>query len=163
MYDPDPGDAAARLPLRAYSSVWQLRGDAWSSLADATKRLVDASVPANRRDTLQKEITDTLLLLDPLETYWAYPGRGQLQRLREMCEEGDFESAAQIADTVAAGLSGAVRAAGPALQPAEEDRPARPEPTGRPAFEVLVVDDIPTTEGEALREAMRRLRRPEDP
>jgi arginine decarboxylase len=164
MYDPDPGDAPAGLPLRAYSSVWQLRGDAWSSLADATKRLADASGPADRRDTLQKEITDTLRLLDPLETYWAYPGRGQLQQLREMCEEADFESAAQLAGTVAAGLSGHVRDAAPAVQPADEDGPARPaEPAGRPAFEVLVVDDISATEGQALREQLRRLRRPEDP
>src|SRR4029077_20460584 len=37
------------------------------------------------------------------------------------------------------------------------------EPTERPAFQVLVVDDIPTPEADALREEIRRLRRPEDP
>ena len=63
------------LPVRAYNSVWQLRGDAWSSLADATKRLFETSLPADQTDTLRKEVASLIQLLDPIETYWAYPGR----------------------------------------------------------------------------------------
>ena len=56
------------LPLRAYNSVWQLRGDAWSSLADATKRLFETSLPADQNETLRKEVASLLQLLDPIET-----------------------------------------------------------------------------------------------
>jgi hypothetical protein len=56
------------LPARAYNSVWQLRGDAWSSLADATKRLFESSLHADQNDTLRKEVASLFQLLDPIET-----------------------------------------------------------------------------------------------
>jgi arginine decarboxylase len=132
------------LLARAYNSVWQLRGDAWSSLADATKRLFDTSLPANQSDTLRSEVAALLQLLDPLETYWAYPGREQLHQLREMCEDDDYEAAMRIADTVNRHL-------------------VRHETVGRPVFEVLIVDDISQDEAQALREELHSLRREEDP
>ena len=61
---PDPSTVPR---LHAYTSVWRLRADAWTSLADVTKRLADTLTPTDLRPGL---------LLDPLETYWAYPGRG---------------------------------------------------------------------------------------
>ena len=94
---------------------------------------------------MQARITELVLLLDPLETYWAYPGRGRLQQIGALCDTGDYESAMRLTDTVRRQLSG------------------HEEPTERPAFQVLVVDDIPTPEADALREEIRRLRRPEDP
>jgi len=131
------------LPMRAYNSVWQLRGDAWSSLADATKRLFETSLPADQGDTLRKEVASLLQLLDPIETYWAYPGREQLHRLREMCEDDDYETAMRIADTISRHL-------------VRHER-------GRPVFEVLIVDDISQDEVQALREELHSLRREEDP
>ena len=70
---PDPSTVPR---LHAYTSVWRLRADAWTSLADVTKRLADALTPTDLRPGLQARITELVLLLDPLETYWAYPGRG---------------------------------------------------------------------------------------
>ena len=131
--------------LHAYTSVWRLRADAWTSLADVTKRLADALTPTDLRPGLQARITELVLLLDPLETYWAYPGRGQLQQIGALCDTGDYESAMRLTDAVSRQLSG------------------RDDPTGRPVFQVLVVDDVPTPEADVLREEMRRLRRPEDP
>ena len=139
---PDPSTVPR---LHAYTSVWRLRADAWTSLADVTKRLADALTPTELRPGLQARITELVLLLDPLETYWAYPGRGQWQQIGALCDTGDYESAMRLTDTVSRQLSG------------------RDDPTGRPAFQVLVVDDVPTPEADALREEMRRLRRPEDP
>ena len=139
---PDPSTVPR---LHAYTSVWRLRADAWTSLADVTKRLADALTPTDLRAGLQARITELVLLLDPLETYWAYPGRGQWQQIGALCDTGDYESAMRLTDTVSRQLSG------------------RDDPTGRPVFQVLVVDDVPTPEADALREEMRRLRRPEDP
>ena len=77
--------------LHAYTSVWRLRADAWTSLADVTKRLADALTPTDLRAGLQARITELVLLLDPLETYWAYPGRGQWRRIGALCDTGDYE------------------------------------------------------------------------
>jgi hypothetical protein len=84
--------------------------------------------PTDLRPGLQARITELVLLLDPLETYWAYPGRGQLQQIGALCDTGDYESAMRLTDAVSRQLSG------------------RDDPTGRPVFQVLVVDDVPTPE-----------------
>jgi hypothetical protein len=122
---PDPSTVPR---LHAYTSVWRLRADAWTSLADVTKRLADTLTPTDLRPGLQARITELVLLLDPLETYWAYPGRGQLQQIGALCDTGDYESAMRLTDAVSRQLSG------------------RDDPTGRPVFQVLVVDDVPTPE-----------------
>ena len=131
--------------LHAYTSVWRLRADAWTSLADVTKRLADALTPTDLRPGLQARITELVLLLDPLETYWAYPVVADCNSIGALCDTGDYESAMRLTDTVSVSC------------------PADASPTGRPGFQVLVVDDVPTPEADALREEIRRLRRPEDP
>ena len=123
-----------------------------------------ASIRPGAPTTRVWEGCNALRLLDPLETYWAYPGRGWLQQLREMYEEADFESAAQIAGT---SPRASPRTSGTPRRPSSAEPrapPARaPESTWPPAFEVPVVDDVFATEDQALREEMRRLRRPKDP
>jgi hypothetical protein len=54
--------------LHTYTSMWRLRGDAWASLADVTKRLSDALTPDAQRPALQEEARELVRLLDPLET-----------------------------------------------------------------------------------------------
>ena len=102
-------------------------------MADVTKRLADTLTPTDLRPGSQARITELVLLLDPLETYWAYPGRGQLQQIGALCDTGDYQSAMRLTDTVSRQLS------------------VRDDPTGPPAFQVLVVDDVPTPQADALR------------
>ena len=61
---PDPSTVTR---LHAYSSVWRLRADAWTSLADVTKRLADTLTPTDLRPGLQARTTELVLLPDPLE------------------------------------------------------------------------------------------------
>jgi arginine decarboxylase len=164
MHNLDSGNARFGLGLTTYNSVWQLRTDAWSTLVDSTKRMFDVALPADQRAALHQEIISILQLLDPLETYWAYPGRPRLQLLREMCDANDYESAMQLANSATRRLSGEVRNLRAAVQPDDLDGLVRPpDRVWRPAFEVLVVDDISPAEAEGLRDEMHRLRRPEDP
>ena len=86
-----------------------------------------------------------MLLLDPLETHWAYPGRGQLQQIGALCAARDYESAMRLTDTVSRQLSG------------------RDDPTGRPVFQVLVVDHIPTPEAGCPARGDAQAAPPEDP
>jgi arginine decarboxylase len=144
--------------------MWRLRGDAWASLADVTKRMSDALTPEDQRPAMRDEVGELVRRLDPLETYWAYPGRGELEQIAALCDVGDYESAMRKADTVTRVISGNVEGPGVA-RGAASVAAARgaAEPTGRPAFQVLVVDDLPEAEVAHLRQEMRRLRRPEDP
>ena len=134
--------------LHAYTSMWRLRGDAWASLADVTKRMSDALTLEEQRLTLRDEVSELVRLLEPLESYWAFPGRGQLEQIAALCDLGDYESALQMADAVTRVISG---------------NPAETDASGRPTFQVLVVDDLPEAEVTHLRQQMRRLRRDEDP
>jgi Orn/Lys/Arg decarboxylase, major domain len=163
MSDLETPDVSRTPRLHAYTSMWRLRGDAWASLADVTKRLSDARTPNELRPALQDEAGELVRLLDPLETYWAYPGRSRLEQIALLCDIGDYGSAMRKADTVTRVISGNIEEA--AAEPGDAFAIAARDavPTGRPAFQVLVVDDLPEADVTRLREEMRKLRRAEDP
>jgi arginine decarboxylase len=150
--------------LHAYTSMWRLRGDAWASLADVTKRLSDDRTPDEQSPALQDEVRELVRLLDPLETYWVYPGRSRLEQIALLCDTGDYQSAMRKADTVTRVISGNIVEATTA-EPGDASAIAARSAVsaGRPAFEVMVVDDLPEADVTRLREEMRKLRRAEDP
>src|SRR5919109_4199133 len=80
MYDRSPHLPSAR----AYNSVWQLRVDVWSSIADLAKRLSDPALTREGRADPERELTDLIELVAPFETYWADPGSRRVGQLREM-------------------------------------------------------------------------------
>ena len=86
--------------MHAYTSMWRVRGDAWASLADVTKRMSDALTLDDQRLALREQVSELVGLLDPLESYWAYPGRGHLEQIAALCDVGDYEAAMKMADTV---------------------------------------------------------------
>jgi hypothetical protein len=52
--------------LRAYHSVWQLRFDVWSSIAELTKQLADPTMPPDDRPASERELGELLgLVADP--------------------------------------------------------------------------------------------------
>jgi arginine decarboxylase len=111
MSDLEIPDVSRSPRLHAYTSVWRLRGDAWASLADVTKRLSDDRTPDELRPALQEEARELVRLLDPLETYWAYPGRSRLEQIALLCDIEDYESAMRKADTVTRVISGNIEEA----------------------------------------------------
>jgi arginine decarboxylase len=164
MSDPDSPDLATHPRLHAYTSMWRLRGDTWASLADVTRRLSDTFTPDDQRRALENKAGELVRVLEPLETYWAYPGRNELQQIASLCDDGDYESAMRRADTVTRAISGGVEE----TAPAESGAPSAAEPrveesTTRPAFQVLVVDNLRKADVSHIRGEMRKLRRAEDP
>ena len=152
MSDLEIPDVSRSPRLHAYTGMWRLRGDAWASLADVTKRLSDAVTPDELRPALQDEARELVRLLDPLETYWAYPGRSRLEQIALLCDIGDYESAMRKADTVTRVISGNIEQAATA-EPGDASAIAARSvvPAGRPAFQVLVVDDLPEADITRLR------------
>ena len=148
MSDLDASDLPTGPRLHAYTSMWRLRGDAWASLADVTKRMSDSLTLEDQRLPLRQQVSELVRLLDPLESYWSFPGRAHLEQIAALCDLGDYESAMQMADTVTRVISG---------------NPAETDASGRPTFQVLVVDDLSEAEITQLHQQMRRLRRDEDP
>jgi arginine decarboxylase len=140
------GPARGARPLGAYNSVWQLRIDTWSALADLSKRLLDGALPDDERGTLEREIDELVDLVDPIENCWASPGPHHVRMLREQLAAGEYELASKAIDGITRDLVG-----------------DSPRASSRPSFEVLVVDDLTPPEAETMREQLRRLRRPEDP
>jgi arginine decarboxylase len=135
------------LPLRAYNSVWQLRVDAWSSIADHAKRLSDPMLAPDGRADVESELGELLDLVASVESYWAIPGPQQVGELRKLFDAGDYELVSKAVEPIARSLVG-------------DSRSVEPR---HPSFEVLVVADIATEEAEALAAELRQLRRAEDP
>src|SRR6516164_7896228 len=110
------------LTARVYNSVWQLRADAWVSLADVTRRLItdppaaapdapgepgpDDAGPGTAGPCAEPlgRVEELLVLLEPIENCWAYPGRAGLSELRRLHRLGDRKALAARA----AGLSRAL-------------------------------------------------------
>jgi arginine decarboxylase len=152
----------------AYNSVWQLRVDAWSSIADVTKRLHDASLPQDRRADLEGELGALLDLVAPIENYWAFPGPQRVGQLRELLVAREYELASRTVEAIARRLVGDPSPAERDLLygQGDDERPVQPVPVqpvlGRPSFEVLVVADLTNQDADQLCEELRRLRRLED-
>jgi arginine decarboxylase len=159
---------ASRHPPRAYNSVWQLRVDTWSSIADVTKRLSDATLPQDQRAALEGDLGQLLNLVAPVETYWAHPGPQRFGQLRKVLAAREYEPAGSTVDAIIRRLVGEPTPAdlGVPSGRADDHRAGQlvsEEPRRvRPSFEVLVVGDVTGQEADQLRAELRRLQRPED-
>ena len=141
-------DGSSHVPsARAYNSVWQLRVDVWSSIADLAKQLSDAALTPDGRANRERELTELLESVAPVENYFASPGSRHVGELREVFTAGAYDLGSRTVEPIARALVG--------------DAPSRERE--RPAFEVLVVADIAADDEQALVEELRRLRRPDDP
>jgi arginine/lysine/ornithine decarboxylase len=159
---------ASRHPVRAYNSVWQLRVDTWSSIADVTKRLSDATLPQDQRAAMEGDLGQLLNLVAPVETYWAHPGPQRIGELRKLLAARQYEPASLTVDAILRRLIGDPAPADLGVPPTRADDQRAGQPASeelrrvRPSFEVLVVGDLTGQEADRLRAELRRLQRPED-
>ncbi|WP_311379775.1 ornithine decarboxylase [Arthrobacter sp. ISL-48] len=113
------------------------------------------------------QIRRATALLGSVESYWAFPGLGTVGRLRGLIHAGLYQEALELVDGARAGMWRPRRgheqptprisgSADPGVQEAGETTVVRPR------FEVLVVDDIPERDAEALKGDMLAQQRPAD-
>src|SRR4051812_2450156 len=165
------------MDLKDFFAAAEVREDKWQQLNSvgqawaqaAQKRESEISVG----DGLRDEALALLAELEPLETFWAFPGIALLSSLHEALEEGDAERFAHLTVQISRNLLGGVYRRQPNAWNLDEQADGEPiqrapayfEGDGhRPYFEVLVVrGGVSAEQRERSRAEIRKLRRSEDP
>ncbi len=158
--------------LSDYYSATQLRSDRWTSLKSTAAALAKSKQGGRSHAQLIDRTRMILESLDPIEMYWAFPGKSGMEHLRRLLVGTDYEAFARIVTRIVrALLSGSYRgkiatvvaewdADGPAEEEAVETLEERAH--ARPYFEVLIVDDLSPLQEEKQCRALREIRRPDD-
>jgi arginine decarboxylase len=157
------------VPVGAYNSLWQVRTDAWSSLEESTAQLALAATQQHPVEQLAEAVAGWLDVIGPIERFWAFPGSQAFLKLRRLFTGGKYDRCAALAASLNRALATDSYRGGQAFdRAAEEDAydPLWPRPeqarADRPYFEVLVIEDMSEEQERALREELRRWRRPDD-
>jgi arginine/lysine/ornithine decarboxylase len=161
----------------AYNSLWQLRNDAWSSLEEAAAQLVLSSGQPGQQsqhaqesvEQLSDQATRLLDTLGPIERFWAFPGTQAFQRVRRLFTAGKHDRFAAVVSEINRALASDSYRTNPAWELGNNDDaydrdvlPMEQARLDRPYFEVLVVEEMSGQQETALREELRRWRRPDD-
>ncbi|MGA7051040.1 MAG: ornithine decarboxylase [Mycobacterium sp.] len=159
--------------LHAYNSLWQVRGDSWCRLEEAADRLTRPTTTGALKEKCVSACQEQLARLSTLEPYWAYPGSPQFARVQRLFAAGSYDKFGQAVARINRALStesyrsGDVDNAGaddldmfPADPRQLEHQPASQR--DRPYFEVLVVERMTEDQERALRNEVRKWRRPDD-
>ena len=157
--------------ISGYYNASQLRADTWSRLKNLTSRLDQAHRQQGKTATFKREAEQALELLEPIENYWAFPGASSFRLLKELLAKEEYALLARtVARIVRALMSHAYRRKTISLElrgSSEDDDEFAVESEedvqqARPYFEVLIVDNISTSQQQMLRRGLREMRRPED-
>ena len=153
----------------AYNSLWQVRTDAWSALEEATAQLALAGAQQRPVEQLTDAVAGALDVLAPIERFWAFPGMQAFYRVRLLFATGKYHRCASMVARINRTLATDSYRGGPSWDADADDeadehevRPADQSRQDRPYFEVLVVEDMTEDQERALREELRRWRRPDD-
>ena len=157
--------------LTEYYSASQLRADRWTHLKAACARL--AAAADGDGAGFEARARELLVALEPIEFYWAFPGRAAWQALWQMLERGRHdELSATVSLVVRALVSGSYRRRSRRTADVEDepvdlreelsDDRAEVATGAPPYFEVLIVDALTPAQEEAQRKALHRVRRADD-
>jgi arginine decarboxylase len=160
--------------LRAYNSLWQVRSDSWCRLEEAADRLTRPTTTGEYKEKWANVCQELLTRLSTLEPYWAYPGSPQFARVQRLFASGTYDKFAQAVGQINRALttesfrSGDVDNAGADdldMFPSDPRQLIEHQPAtqrDRPYFEVLVVEKMTEDQERALRNEVRKWRRPDD-
>jgi arginine decarboxylase len=160
--------------LRAYNSLWQIRSDSWCRLEEAADRLTRPTTEGALKEKCINTCQELLTRLSTLEPYWAYPGSPQFARVQRLFASGTYDKFAQALTQINRALttesyrSGDVENAGADdldMFPSDPRQLLEHQPAtqrDRPYFEVLVVEKMTEDQERALRNEVRKWRRPDD-
>lgn len=147
----DNGAIAQTSRISEHYSASQWRNEHWTNLKSLSARL--ASSEGELRSSLLSRVQALLSSLEPIEFYWAFPGRAPLQILRQMLDRQQYAEFAQhVSSIVRALVSGSYRRRSQRSPGTDEDtlrvddealdEPADTAASAAPYFEVLIVDSL---------------------
>jgi arginine decarboxylase len=156
--------------LTDYYNASQLRADSWNRLKGCTGRLVGGHGGRNAAK-LKRQAEEILTLLEPIESYWAFPGRIAFHQLRRLLLAEDYEALERIVGRVVRALmSNSYRRRSVTVSVQDEGETEDEELVesleeqtyARPYFEVLIVDNVTPAQEHGVRAGLHEMRRPED-
>src|SRR6201991_3898053 len=159
--------------LRAYNSLWQVRSDSCCRLEETADRLTRPDTAGALKEKCISACQELLAELSSLEPYWAYPGSPQFARVQRLFAGGSYDKFSQAVARINRALtqesyrSGDVENAGAdeldmfPSDPRQLEGQTEAE-RDRPYFEVLVVEKMTEAQERALRNEVRKWRRPDD-
>jgi arginine decarboxylase len=157
------------IAINLYRSVWEVRNDGWIHLSDNANRLLDAETRGGDVELARTRVAHTLDLLEPIESYWAFPGHAGFLRLTGLFQDREYAGFNDLVHRISRALSSqSYRRSFVSLHldeeaaVEEEERRETEVRVDRAYFEVLVVDEISAQEEETLRARLRSMRRDED-
>jgi arginine/lysine/ornithine decarboxylase len=166
---PKSAEPQREIAINLYRSVWEVRNDGWIHLSDEAHRLAEAVSGNGDVELARKRVAETLDLLEPIESYWAFPGRHGFLRLLALFQDREYAGFNELVHRISRALSSqSYRESFISLHLDEEaaiEEEERRETAGRverPYFEVLIVDDLSEQEEETLRQRLRSMRRDEE-
>jgi arginine decarboxylase len=153
----------------AYNSTWQVRNDAWCSLEETSAQLVLAGAQHRPVEELAETIARLLDVLGPIERFWAFPGMQVFGKVRRLFAAGKYDRFATLVRSINRALVTDSFRSGQAWDLGAEDEtldrathPMDQARSGRPYFEVLIVEDMTEQQEHSLREELKKWRRPDD-
>lgn len=162
-----------KLTFSQYYNSSQLRADTWNRLKLDALALAETATRKADVSKLRESVADAFEILEPIEGYWAFPGRETMAVLRHLLDIDDYRNLALVAGRIVRSLAtDSYRRHEISLhggEDSDEDDEADYDHTvgdaahGRPYFEVLVVDTMGRHQEEALRHGMHSARRVDDP
>ncbi len=166
---PRPVEPQREIAINLYRSVWEVRNDGWIHLSDNAHRLAESETSGGDAEVARQQVVEALDLLEPVESYWAFPGRLGFQRLLALFQEREYTGFNDLVHRISRALSSqSYRKSFVSLHldevaaVEEEERRETEVRVDRPYFEVLIVDELSTQEEEALRQRLHGMRRDDD-
>lgn len=162
-----------KLTFSQYYNSSQLRADTWNRLKLDALALAETATRKADVSKLRESVADAFEILEPIEGYWAFPGRETMAVLRHLLEIDDYRNLSLVAGRIVRSLAtDSYRRHEISLHSGEDsdeddetdfDHTVGDAAHGRPYFEVLVVDTMGRHQEEALRHGMHSARRVDDP
>ncbi len=172
-----PGPGRGGRSLNAYHSITQFRADHWKALNDDTSALAETAAQGVDHEELKRHVAEGLALLEPIDSYWAFPSNRDFEHFFQLFEEERFQDLSRViarASRAISSLNYRHKAIALESEEALEDEDWKQmltqryrmegiEAAAKPYFEVLVVDDISPEDQEVLKAGLHRLRKADDP
>ena len=166
---PRPIEPQREIAINLYRSVWEVRNDGWIHLSDNAHRLAEMELSGGDVELARQLVAEALDLLEPIESYWAFPGRQGFLRLQSLFQDREHAGFNDLVHRISRALSSqSYRRSFVSLHldeeaaVEEEERRESEVRTDRPYFEVLIVDELSAQEEDSLRQRLHSMRRDDD-